>query len=149
MSGQFRTMQQMRQMMTQQLQAPAPPPVTYVPPPVPVQQGCRPCPVCQTQAGAWTDWIQSTPEIAAIAEKARSALEHKFYDFVVVRYRTQLVAGTNYAIQVQSGDFVITLDVFQAPDGYMQLNTPKGPIPLVAGSGSGRQRQRGRNRAWQ
>ena len=143
MSGQFRTMQQMRQMMTQQLQAPAPPPVTYVPP------GCSQCPVCQTQAGAWTDWIPSTPEIAEIAEKARAVLEHKFYDFVVVRYRTQLVAGTNYAIQVQSGDFVITLDVFKAPDGYMQLNTPKGPIPLVAGSGSGRQRQRGRNRAWQ
>jgi hypothetical protein len=130
--------------------------VPYVPPPAPVPQPvqtCRPCPVCQTQAGAWTDWLPSTPEIAALAEKARSALEYKFYDFVVVRYRTQLVAGTNYAIQVQSGDFVITLDLFQALDGYVQLNTPKGPIPLVAGTGNGAgsrpgRRQQGRNRAW-
>lgn len=132
-------MAQMRQMMQFQAQQL---------PPAPVPQGCSPCPVCQTQAGAWTDWLPSTPEIAALAERARSALEYKFYDFVVVRYRTQLVAGTNYAIQVQSGDFVITLDLFQALDGYVQLNTPKGPIPLVAGSRQGRSQQR-RNRAWQ
>ena len=147
-------MAQMRQMMQFQAQQPPLPPVPYIPPPAPVPQGCSPCPVCQTHAGAWTDWLPSTPEIAALAERARSALEYKFYDFVVVRYRTQLVAGTNYAIQVQSGDFVITLDLFQALDGYVQLNTPKGPIPLVAGTGNGAgsqqgRRQQRRNRAWQ
>ena len=97
---------------------------------------CKPCPVCQTQAGAWTDWLTPTAEIANIAAKARSAVQSKynFSEFTVVRYRSQLVAGANYAIQVQAGDFLFTLDVFQSLDGSVQLNTPRGPVPL-GGSG--------------
>ena len=80
-----------------------------------------------------------TTEIADIAAQARSAFQSKyqFSEFTVIRYRSQLVAGANYAIQVQAGDFLFTLDVFQSLDGSVRLNTPRGPVPLGGRGGRG------------
>uniref|UniRef100_A0A670YY75 Cystatin n=2 Tax=Pseudonaja textilis TaxID=8673 RepID=A0A670YY75_PSETE len=66
----------------------------------------------------------ATPEIQGLADQVKGALEEetnrRFATYEAISYRTQVVAGTNYFIKVQCGDWendYVHLKIFQAlPD---------------------------------
>ncbi|XP_053561788.1 cystatin-B [Bombina bombina] len=58
-------------------------------------------------AGGLGNAHPATPEVQAIADKVRSDIEKQsgknFGKFIVVSFKTQVVAGTNYFIKIQVG----------------------------------------------
>ena len=107
---------------------------------------CPACPTCAVEtdapapvksgapvnAGAWSEWRSATPEVTSIGALIRAFLEpkRKFASFVVRKYREQVVAGTNYAINVQADDFDIAFDVYESASGAIQIKTPSGLVSL-------------------
>ncbi|TFK01451.1 early activation antigen CD69 [Platysternon megacephalum] len=71
--------------------------------------------------GSWSETLTATPQIQEIANKVKPQLEAKdkkpYPVFIAIKYRTQVVAGTNYLIQVSisnSNDECVHLRVFQS-----------------------------------
>lgn len=108
---------------------------------VPITTSSTRCPVCPTCAvetrapestGAWSEWRRATQEVTDLGALIRSFLEPKrrFSSFVVRRYREQLVAGTNYKLDIQADDFDISFEVYKSAGGAIQLKTPGGLVSL-------------------
>ncbi|XP_021252393.1 cystatin-A [Numida meleagris] len=69
--------------------------------------------------GGFSDPKPATPEIQQLADQVKTQLESKenktYGMFEAIQYRSQVVAGTNYLIKVQtSGDEYVHIKVFQA-----------------------------------
>ncbi|XP_065827449.1 stefin-C-like [Oscarella lobularis] len=83
-----------------------------------------------SRSGGLSETSDATAEIKAIAEEVKGAAEAKagqcFSKFVATKYRSQVVAGTNYFIKVDVGDGqYVHIRVFQS------LPTPEQKVELT------------------
>ncbi|CAI5673161.1 cystatin-A1 [Oreochromis niloticus] len=58
-------------------------------------------------SGGFTETMPATPEIRKICNEVKSQAEQKtnkkYVEFLALKYRSQVVAGTNYLIKVHAG----------------------------------------------
>ncbi|KAH1186387.1 stefin-C-like [Mauremys mutica] len=71
--------------------------------------------------GGWSETLDATRKVQVIADEVKPQLEEKdkkpYPVFVAIKYRSQMVAGTNYLIKVSvsnSNDECVHLKVFQS-----------------------------------
>lgn len=78
-------------------------------------------------AGGLTEAKEATPEIQEIADAFKKQLEEiagkNYTIFKALKYKTQVVAGVNYYISVQTGtDDIVFLKIFKALPPSQQLS---------------------------